>query len=257
MFYQAASYLKYFLSAKNAHGIHSPFVFDLYNNVIRNSKSIDSVSSIEALRKELLRNNSLINIKDLGAGHTTKTTFKICNIAKSSLSNIKKTTFLYRLTSNFKPVHIIELGTSLGIATMYISAAAPEAQISTIEGCPEIHALAVQNFQKLNFKNINAINANFNDVLEKMLIKLERIDFVFIDGNHSYEATVRYFNQMLPFLNNNSVLVFDDIYWSKGMTAAWQKIIGHEQVRCSIDLFRMGIVFFRKELSKEHFVIKF
>ena len=82
--------------------------------------------------------------------------------------------------------------------------------------------------------------------------------FAFLDGNHRKEPTERYFRELLPYLNNDSILVFDDIHWSKEMEEAWATIIEHEAIRCSIDLFFFGIAFMRKEFKeKQHFVVKF
>jgi predicted O-methyltransferase YrrM len=80
---------------------------------------------------------------------------------------------------------------------------------------------------------------------------------VFFDGNHKKEATLRYFDMCLSHIHNNSILLFDDIHWSKGMKEAWENIRQHPSVVVSIDLFSMGIVFFRKELSKQDFVLRF
>ena len=61
---------------------------------------------------------------------------------------------------------------------------------------------------------------------------------------------------LLPKTHNDSIFIFDDINWSKGMQEAWNKIKAHPQVSVSIDTFFWGMVFFRKEQVKEHFKIR-
>ena len=69
--------------------------------------------------------------------------------------------------------------------------------------------------------------------------------------------TLEYFNLCLKKIHNETVFVFDDIHWSEEMEEAWNEIKNHSKVRVSVDLFRMGLIFFRKELSYENYVIKF
>ncbi|HNR16193.1 MAG TPA: SAM-dependent methyltransferase, partial [Chitinophagaceae bacterium] len=88
--------------------------------------------------------------------------------------------------------------------------------------------------------------------------KIPFIDFAFIDGNHRQEPTERYFNQLLPKMHHESILVFDDIHWSSEMEQVWKTIKDHPSVRCTVDLFFIGVVFFRDEFrEKQHFSIRF
>ena len=140
---------------------------------------------------------------------------------------------------------------------MYLAAPSCVNRLVTIEGCPETAKLAEGNFKKINIKNIKQIIGNFDDVLPETLKQYSNPDFIFFDGNHTEEATLRYFRQCFPFISNESIFIFDDINWSQGMKNAWNKIKDHHSVKVTIDLFFIGIIFFRKELSKENFVIRF
>jgi predicted O-methyltransferase YrrM len=127
-----------------------------------------------------------------------------------------------------------------------------------MEGSKEIADFAKQDFQKLKLKNIELVEGNFDNTLSSVVHGLSTVDFAFIDGNHRKEPTIKYFQQLLAKTNNDSILVFDDIHWSSEMEAAWQTIRKNAAVTCSIDLFFIGIVFFRKEFKeKQHFVIRF
>ena len=91
----------------------------------------------------------------------------------------------------------------------------------------------------------------FQDVLDKVLNESRPVDFAFIDGYHDENATMRYFDQHIPFLANQGVvLVFDDISWSPGMKNAWKKIKVDERVKISVDLLKVGICFMKKKIEE-------
>jgi predicted O-methyltransferase YrrM len=162
------------------------------------------------------------------------------------------------LAKHYQPKNVIELGTSLGITTAYLSKANSSAEIITIEGSTAIATIAEQNFQKLNCQNIEVTNGNFDNVLPTAISHLSSIDLAYIDGNHRFEPTLNYFEQLLTEKNNDSIFIFDDIHWSKEMERAWEKIQTHPAVRCTIDIFFLGFVFFRQEFKeKRHFVVRF
>ena len=147
----------------------------------------------------------------------------------------------------------MELGTSVGLGSVAIAAGNENTSVLTIEGCPETAKLAKDNFNSFNFENIELINGEFDSVLPKLQ---STFDLVFIDGNHTKSATLRYFEALLPLSHNDTVFIFDDIYLNKDMTKAWELIKNHESVTVTIDTFKWGFVFLRKEQAKEHFVIR-
>ena len=259
-----AKYLNYWFSAKNAHGIHSPFVFSLYNEVISKKGAYYSFDKIEQLRKKLLYSKKEIEVTDLGAGRSGKRT--LAEIAERSAKSKKYCELLFRIVYHFKPGSILELGTSLGISTAYFASANPKAKVITIEGCPNTAAEAKKNFESLGLKNIESVVGNFDQNLPAVLGRLKTEDLpdrqagcrlVFIDGNHRKEPTLNYFKQLLGFVNNDSILIFDDIHWSDDMEKAWDEIKKNPQVTITIDLFFLGLVFFRKEQVKENFTLRF
>lgn len=251
-------YLYYYFSAKTRYGIHSPFVFDFVCNVVIKKTKFHDISDIEVIRKELKKNKTKIFINDLGAGSikNSGSNRTISDIAKHSLKSRKYASLLYRMIKYFQPAKVLEIGTSLGISTSYMAKANPLSEIITVEGCANIAEIAEKNAKKTGLKNIVFIISGFDDILDDLTRK-HKPDFVFFDGNHTEEATIKYFETCLPYVQNESVFVFDDINWSDGMKQAWKKIKSHEQVTVTIDMFFMGLVFFRKELSKENFVVRF
>jgi predicted O-methyltransferase YrrM len=255
-------YLHYYLSAFNSkgHGMHSPFVFDFILHVLNNKNHYTPSASIEQVRKKLLYDGRLLQIEDMGAGsriHSTKEK-KVKDLAATALKPKKYAQLLYRLVKHYLPGTIIELGTSLGVTTSYLSAANPQGNITTIEGSEAIRKVAIENFKKLALNNIHSLQGNFDTVLPEILQQYPLVDLGYIDGNHRYAPTINYFHQFLEKAHNDTVLVFDDIHWSKEMEKAWREIQQHPSVRCTIDVFFLGFVFFRKEFKeKQHFTIRF
>ena len=254
-------YLKYKLTAshKGGHGIHSPFVFKLLTEIIENFGQYYSYQEIDDLRIELQNDKRKIEITDLGAGskHLTARSRKISDIAKKSSTKKTFGEMLFRLVNYFQPKTILELGTSLGLSTCYLAKANSHSKIFTIEGCPETAKIATENFQKMEIKNVTQFIGNFNELLPHIITEQKNIDFVFFDGNHAKQPTIEYFNLCLKAVNNNTVFIFDDIHWSEGMEEAWKVIQNNEKVKVTIDLFFMGLVFFRKEMQKENYIINF
>jgi predicted O-methyltransferase YrrM len=258
----ATKYLRYYLTASNGkgHGTHSPFVFEFITKILNNQQHYPAYDTVETLRKRLLSDERVLSVRDFGAGSTTGTSKQrtIASIAKNAAKPRSFGQLLFRMARYYQPNTILELGTSLGITTSYLSLAQPEARIMTMEGSQEIAAAAQRNFEELKLRNIHITEGNFDDTLSSVVEQLPAIDFAFIDGNHRREPTERYFRQLLPKTHNDSVLVFDDIHWSRDMEDAWASISGDAAARCSIDLFFIGIVFFRQEFKeKQHFSIRF
>lgn len=258
----ARKYIKYLLTASNGkgHGTHSPFVFDFITKVLNDDRSFYCYESMESLRAKMLLENTTIPITDFGAGsrlHLSKER-KISAIAKSSLKPKKYAQLLFRMVHYFQPTVIVELGTSLGITTGYLAHGHSPSEVITMEGSPQVAAIARKNFEALGLKNISIIEGNFDHTLSAILSAHKMVNFVFVDGNHRKEPTIHYFEQLLKNCNESTLLVFDDIHWSSEMEAAWDYIKGHRTVTLSVDLFFIGIVFFRKEQKeKQDFIIRF
>jgi predicted O-methyltransferase YrrM len=253
------SYLKFLFTSKTRHGVHSPFVYKLIEDVIYDENPYYAYREIEAIREALLKDASSIEVEDFGAGSRVFKSKKrtISAIARTSAKLPKFGQLLFRLVKHFKPENILELGTSLGISALYLAKPSSKARVTTIEGSPAIAAIAKTTFLKAGAGNIELATGKFDDVLPGLLESIPAIDFAFIDGNHKKEPTLKYFKMLLEKSHNDTVLIFDDIHWSKEMEQAWEEIKAHEKVKVTIDLFFLGLVFFRKEQPKEHFKVRY
>lgn len=256
MFYQIKQYIKFLYSSTNQHGVHSPFVYDLVTKCFYDKTKYFQYHKIKDFRNRLKQVNHKIKVTDLGAGSTKlkASERKISDIVKHVSISQKNAKLLFRISNHFKPQQVLEFGTSLGFATQAMSLGNTNSEIITVEGCPELSAYTSNQFQLQQLDNIKLINGNFLEVIPQL--KHDTFDLIFFDGNHTKEATLKYFEQLLPKAHNDSIFIFDDIYWSQGMTEAWETIKQHPEVTVTVNTFYWGLVFFRKEQAKQHFKIR-
>jgi len=252
------SYLNFLWNSKNEHGVHSPFVFDLVTKCFYDKKNYPEYQALNEYRKFLLNSKTSIEVTDFGAGSRVfkSNTRAINQIAKNAGISPKRAELLFRIVNYFQPENILEIGTSLGLATSALSLGNSNAKIITLEGCPNTMSIAKNQCQLQNLNNIEFINTKFEDYLSNCQLNTEHCQLIYFDGNHSKKATLDYFELLLPSITNDSVWIFDDIHWSKDMEEAWEIIKNHPKVKVTIDTFQWGIVFFRSEQEKEHFVIR-
>jgi predicted O-methyltransferase YrrM len=261
IYFRASKYLNYILLSrhKKGHGIHSPFIFDLVSRVFRNNIDPVSAAVIENIRKKMISDKRVIHIQDLGkgSGALNSDNRKVSDIARHSPVTRKYGELLSKLAKEFGNPLILELGTSLGISTMYLAAACPDSDVWTIEGCPGTAAIAQENFNEATFRNIKLFKGPFDEVLPGIYAEGLIPGLVFIDGNHRKEPVMKYFNQLAERSDAGTVIIIDDIYHSAEMAAAWKEIKKHPGVSVSIDIFRMGIVFFREGINHSDYIIRY
>jgi len=257
MWYSIAAYFKFLIKASNQHGVHSPFVYNFITKCLYDKKQYSDYTKLKNYRNHLASNNNTLEVIDCGAGsRVMKSNIRrVSKIAHNAGTPIKRAKLMYRVVRYFNANEILELGTALGHATYAMHTANPEAKITTIEGCPNTSEFTTNTFKQFYTQNITLLPGGFKKELSHL--RNNTYDLVFCDGNHQKEATLHYFETLLRTVHNDSVFIFDDIYWSEEMTAAWEHIKQHPKVTVTVDLFFWGIVFFRKEQAKEHFKIRF
>jgi predicted O-methyltransferase YrrM len=183
----------------------------------------------------------------------------VATIARNAQKPARYAWLLHRLILRFQARYVLELGTSLGLTTAYLAnaVAQTEGHLYSFEGCPNTAALARTHLEQLGYPTVNLVVGNLDDTLAATVTSLPGIDLAFFDANHRYEPTLQYFMTCLPRVHNDTVFVFDDIHWSKEMEQAWAAIKEHPSVQVTIDLFGVGLVFFRREQPKQHFILRF
>jgi len=233
-------------------------VFNLVTKCFYDKKTKPEYSILKEYKNSLLENKNTIEVTDFGAGSKVfkSNTRQIAKIAKTAGITRKRAELLFRITNYLQSESILEIGTSLGLAVSALALGNPKAKIITLEGCPETANQCQLQLQKFNINNVELIITEFKRHLETCNLKSEICNLIYFDGNHSKKATLDYFELLLPTITNETTWIFDDIHWSPEMEAAWEIIKTHPKVSVTIDTFQWGLVFFRREQPKEHFVIR-
>jgi len=261
LFHRAKSFFRYLLNAKNAHGIHSPFIYELYTTVIRRQTHYYAFEDLLNYRKKLAQDYTQLSLIDLGAGPSNQQSppryVRVKDIYKRSGHTIKDTSLLFKLALHFKPQHLLELGTCLGVSTLYLAKADPKATVYTLEGNPDYATHAREAFIQYQSTNIVLIEGNIHHTLGIAMDRIPSLDFAFIDAHHAFEPTLHFFKTCLTKAHENTVIVLDDIHWSPEMERAWEVIKQMEEVKQTVDLFQFGLVFFKSTQAKEHFVLRY
>lgn len=266
MLFQIKSYIKFLWYSKNEHAVHSPFVFNLITKCFYDKKPKPEYEDLKNYRSSLLANKNTIEVTDFGAGSKVfkSNTRQISKIAKTAGITPKRAELLFRIVHYLQSETILEIGTSLGLATSALALGNPKARIITLEGCPETAKIAQLQLAKLssraqsrdNVNNVELVLTEFSAYFSTSHFPLPTSHLIYFDGNHSKTATLKYFEQLLPTITNETLWVFDDIHWSPEMEETWEIIKSHPKVTVTIDTFQWGLVFFRREQPKEHFVIR-
>ncbi len=254
--YQIKQYIKFLLKSTNQHGVHSPFVYNFVTKCLYDKKKYNAYKDLQNYRKLLQASKVTLQITDLGEGSKTlgNEVRKVRQMVSTSSSTKKEARLLYRVAKYFKLSSVLELGTSLGVGTYAFALANENSKIITIEGCKNTSNFTQSQFQDLGIDNVYFNIGTFSFEIEKL--EQRHFDCIYFDGHHNKEATIQYFEALLPKSHNDSIFIFDDIYWSKEMTEAWDYIKAHKAVTVTVDCFYLGFVFFRKEQAKEHFKIR-
>ena len=248
-------YINYKLNAKGRHGVHSPFVYEFVDNCLRKKVPKTVYKRFKSYKKQLNRDNSSLKMNDLGSGSKKlNQQRKIKDIAKVSGTSDKYGKLLFKLVNHYQPKTILELGTSLGIGTFMLAKGNPESKVITVEGCPETSAVAQRMQKEFQIKNIDFVVSDFVSYLKNY--KGERLDLIFIDGDHKGSKLLEILNLIDNNIHEETIFLLDDIRWSGDMMHTWNELIASEKYHLSMDLFKMGIIMIRSHQEKEHFKIR-
>ncbi len=222
---------------------------------------------VEEVRNEMKKSKAILEITDFGAGsggsHESAEGVRVhyrnaplSQIVRMAGSSPRQSRRLFRLVNFLQPKNMLELGTSVGVGAMYMASAARDAKFYTLEGCTNCAAVAKVNFEILFLKNVETVDGAFENTLLPTLEKMKKVDLVFFDGNHRREPTIRYFETCVEYAQPHSAFIFDDIYWSEGMTEAWEKIKLHPKVTATVDFYDFGVALFSPDFrEKQHFQV--
>lgn len=261
VFWQLNSYVRYYFRSKSRYVIHSPFAYQLIHDIFHDKTANFELKKLDETKKQLFKRTTAIETTDLGAGagnkHYTTYIDMLGKIARRRSPGTRSLYVLFKLSRHFRPDYILEFGTSVGISTSYIGRACQFKKFVSMEGCAVLAAYANDYFKELELSEIEVKVGDFDVILDKTLDEFKQLDLVFVDGNHRKRQTLDYFARCLKKTHEHSIIIFDDIHWSVEMEEAWMIIKKNKKISVTIDLFTMGIVFFRKGISKQDFIIRY
>ena len=204
----------------------------------------------------MLRSQAQISFRDLGGGNRSGLRF-LSSIVRKTAKPYKYGKWLHQLISFHQPQFALELGSGSGISAMYQASAMPlDGIFISLEGDETLSKICAYNCSKIN-RNIEVIQGNFDHTLPQIISTIPRIDYAFIDGNHQYDPTLSYFEQLLQKTHHASLMVVDDINWSLEMQNAWSVLKKHPKVMASIDIFAMGMLYFDPTMHKTHIKVRY
>ena len=239
-------YFKFLSTAKTIYELDSPYLYDFAVNVIEDKRYYYVFALMEWFRKQLKKDHTTLKVSDFGSGSLihSDNTRTISQLAKHGSISNQEGKLLFRIVRHYAPKSVLELGTSIGISSIYIHAVNKQSTHITVEGCEALANVAKNNFERLKLKNVHLINAEFDAALDYLLEQKHQLDFCYLDGNHNEKATLNYFKKLMPLFHDKSVLVIADIYWSDSMIKAWEHLKNRPEVKLTIDLFHFGILIF-------------
>lgn len=253
--------IRHFLRARywRGHAVHSPFVYHIVRHVITGHHADAPLRRrMEDYRKGLIADATPLLVGSIGAVPRPPRLRTVGEIAAQTSTSDKYGRLLSRLADELKPRGILELGTSMGVSAAYMSAGCPAAKIVSIEGLAAVASVAERHLRMAGMDNVSVLRGDIDLLLPQAMDAMPggEVEMAFVDANHSRDATLRYFEALAARRARRSLLIFDDIYWSSGMTEAWHAIVADERVMTTIELPRMGLAFFRPGCTKEHYVVR-
>jgi predicted O-methyltransferase YrrM len=214
------------------------------------------IDRIEHLRAQMNASTKQITRTDYGAGNPAsdwaqeemragaEVTDTLGHISQVVSKRAFWCLLLFKLIRTMRPSSCVEMGTAVGVSAAYQATALRlnrHGSLVTIEGATSLADIARNNFQQLDLDTVETVVGRFQDVLTAVLTNRQPVDYVFVDGHHDEQATQTYFEQILPFLAEKALLVFDDITWSEGMRRAWNTLAQDRQVGVAVDLGPVGL----------------
>lgn len=250
-FFTASNFISYWFKAVGAHDLHSPFVFDLYNKVIRKSKSA-LPKELQAIRSQLIRDDRSIDVIDFKTGKSRRST--VGSVAKTSLSSTKFMNFLRLLSEYVQTSTILETGTSLGLNAISLSQAIGVNTVVSIEGSEIIHQLAVQNCR--DNSKVHLIKGDLYETFSSALIRYQP-EIIFLDADHRSSAIRHCLGEIALHCPDVKCIVIHDVHWSKDMLEGWESITEDPKYSLTMDIFQAGLIFPNHPIVKQHFTLRF
>ncbi|NOT37279.1 MAG: class I SAM-dependent methyltransferase [Saprospiraceae bacterium] len=244
------SLLEYWWKSDTIYRLHPPFLYQIANNVFEKNEHYYDFDTIEERYSQLLQRQESIESNDFSKSRKQAEN-RIGKFASKAIHHPSELFKLYNLVRIIKPSSILELGSCMGISTLTLGLAANHSSVVGIEGNPQFSQIATEITSIT--KNVKIVHSLFENYLQSLTN--EKFDFIFLDGDHTYEATISIVTQLKTHLQENSVILLDDIHWSEGMYKAWNEITQWKEFSCSLETLRWGILFCNQNLTRGKFTL--
>lgn len=237
-------------------GVHSPFVFSLITKVIEEKCPYYCFQEIELLRKQLLFGEKKITYPDRKCNGRIKTR-AIGSIVKHEAISPKEGALLFRLTNYFKSKHILQIGSNMGLSTLYLTSYAKGLSCIALEHIPEFAEISKQTISRKGRNKVDLRIGEYIKLLPQALNDLHTVDLVFFNTQHETVDNQELFNECLKFVKNETLFIFEGINANNEMRSFWKNVCACPEVTVSLDLFSLGIAVFNKKLHKKNYIVYF
>jgi predicted O-methyltransferase YrrM len=238
------------MRAVGPHSLHSPFLFSLYNDVIRPAKEMNDPGYF-SLRKKLQTDHRTIDMVDMKTGRSERRT--VSAIAKTSLSTPKFSFFLRLLCQHLHAKTVMETGTSLGLNAGSLAKAKGIENVVTLEGSEVMSQLATET---LRDTGVQQMRGDIHDILEANLVRFQP-DVLFLDADHRGTAVHFCVDAAMRLVPTLKCIVVHDIYWSQDMLDCWKALKSNPRFPLTVDIFQAGLIFPQLTMEKQHVTLTF
>jgi len=173
------------------------------------------------LKREASKCQSLVDYVDLSFIISNGFPFREWNIQPRQMK--KEITELLKILAEYKPKLILEIGTGEGGTLFLLSrVASPDAVIISVDlpggrfggGYPENRVPLYKSFarhkQKIHLIREDSHLVSTASTIEEIL-KGRKLDFLFIDGDHTYEGVKKDFEMYTKLVGKGGIIAFHDI----------------------------------------------
>jgi predicted O-methyltransferase YrrM len=217
-------------------------------STLQRAEGEDEVAArITALRGRLSASGESISIPDLKQanvrgggtalkGDTRTITVPMTRMVDRASSNEWSGRVLYRCARGRRSA--IEVGANVGLGSVWIAAALePPQRLILLDGAGSLLRVADEHVQEIAGFSCELREGLFGETVPALADELtdDSVDFVFIDGEHFYEPTIRDANLIIPKVRENGIVVFDDISWNDDMERAWSDLAKRADCRLAIE----------------------
>lgn len=216
-----ATKLLYKVRHHKGHGVHSPFVFNLINNVIEEKRPYYSYQDLKDFLNQF---------------PDKKLTLKKDNL------------LTFRLINYFSAKTILEVGTDDGVNTLCLTAPSSQIECIVVEK-DEAKQKTLKDLYTLYPRNITLKST-------PTIPTDQSFDCIYVNlDNSNFDETD--ISALTNLCHDKSFIIVKGIRTNKKQNKLWKCLTANERRTAELDLFNIGILFFDKQLYRWKYQISF